>query len=259
MYNRLFTKILDSSIWLEPTATRIVWITLLATMDKNGYAHFSAIENLAGRARIPIKETLEAVAILSSPDPNSANPDNEGRRIERVPGGFIILNAEIHRGTMNKEIEREQTRVRVAAHREKLKCNKPPVTRALPSVTSASASVVTSEGIGDARGKGEPGVPLTPLEVRFNEWMKFRKSLGKKPGNWEMMFDEQRVWLKQFPASTQLEILSQSIRNGWQGLFPFKSESTTAPPWQSAADRKQTEIDEANRLYREKKRRERAP
>jgi hypothetical protein len=41
MYNRLFTKILDSSIWLEADTTRIVWITMLASMDEDGFAPFS--------------------------------------------------------------------------------------------------------------------------------------------------------------------------------------------------------------------------
>lgn len=117
MYNKLFTKILDSSIWLEATETRIVWITLLAAMDEDGYAHFSAMENLASRARVTIEQAGKAVACLLAPDPNSGNPDHEGRRIERVPGGFIILNAEKHRGILNRVIAREQTRIRVERHR----------------------------------------------------------------------------------------------------------------------------------------------
>lgn len=117
MYNKLFTKILDSSIWLEPTSTRIVWITILAAMDQDGYAHFSAIENLAGRARVTTNEAAEAVRCFLAPDPNSANPENEGRRIERVPGGYIVLNAGPHRNMINREIQREQTRLRVAKHR----------------------------------------------------------------------------------------------------------------------------------------------
>lgn len=117
MFNKLFTKILDSSIWLEPLPTRIVWITLLAAMDRDGYAHFSAIENLALRARVTVAEAEEAVKCFMSPDPNSANPDNKGRRIERVPGGFLILNAQQHRDTINRDVQREQTRERVAKHR----------------------------------------------------------------------------------------------------------------------------------------------
>jgi hypothetical protein len=118
MYNKLFTKILDSSIWLEPHTTRIVWITLLAAMDQDGYAHFSAIENLASRARVSVRDTKKAIDCFLSPDPNSSNPTNDGRRVERVPGGYLILNAAEHRQTFNREIRREQTRVRVARYRE---------------------------------------------------------------------------------------------------------------------------------------------
>lgn len=117
MYNKIFTKILDSSIWLEPTPTRIVWITLIAAMDETGYAHFSALENLALRARVTREEADKAIEVLSSPDENSADPEFEGRRIERIPGGFMILNAEKHRGLVTRIIQREQTRLRVAKHR----------------------------------------------------------------------------------------------------------------------------------------------
>lgn len=121
MFNKLFTKILDSSIWLEPTTTRIVWITLLAAMDETGYAHFSAVENLAARARVTKEEAEKAIECFLKPDKNSANPDHQGSRVERVPGGFFILNAAAHRAMMNREIQKEQTRLRVAKHREKKK------------------------------------------------------------------------------------------------------------------------------------------
>ncbi len=148
MYNRLFTKILDSSIWLEPDSTRIVWITLLAAMDQDGYCHFSALENLAARARVTIEHARKAVECFEAPDPNSENLANEGRRIERVPGGYMVLNAAEYRKKFTREIEREQTRIRVANLRERKKVgNKTSVTEALHTVSpaSASASVPVSE------------------------------------------------------------------------------------------------------------------
>jgi hypothetical protein len=56
MYNKLFTKILDSSIWLEPQATRLVWITLLAAMDEDGFCPFASGLNLARRAKMTPNE-----------------------------------------------------------------------------------------------------------------------------------------------------------------------------------------------------------
>lgn len=126
MYNKLFGKILDSSIWLEDPYTRIVWITLLAAMDQDGYAHFSAIANLAIRAQVPVDKAEIAVDKLMAPDAESGDPEHDGRRIERVPGGFIILNAPKYRDLATRIIQREQTRERVAKHRAKkdvTKCN----------------------------------------------------------------------------------------------------------------------------------------
>jgi hypothetical protein len=60
------------------------------------------------------------------------------------------------------------------------------------------------------------------LRETFQRWIAFRKGLGKKPKDWDAMFSEQATWIKQFPEKEAVEILSASIRNGWQGLFPPK-------------------------------------
>jgi hypothetical protein len=117
MYNKLFAKILDSSIWLEEPATKVVWVTLIAAMDEDGFAHFSAPQNLANRAVLTLEETEAAIKILESPDPNSADKEFDGRRIERVPGGWIVLNAKKYHDPTTRAIAREQTRRRVFKHR----------------------------------------------------------------------------------------------------------------------------------------------
>jgi hypothetical protein len=129
---------------------------------------------------------------------------------------------------MNREIRREQTRLRVIRHREKQECNAISVTSALQSVTAASASSsVLKEGV---RG-------------RFQDWVKVCKAMRNKPKNWESMFHEQAEWLQKFSESDQIEILSQSIRNNWQGLFPPKRDKK---PWK----RKETRSNQS-RLDRE--------
>ena len=123
MYNKIFTKILDSSVWLEPTPIRIVWITLLAAMDEDGFCSFAAVGNVAGRARVTIEEARNALEILASPDPESSDPDNEGRRIERVSGGWIVLNATKYRELVSRANAQEKTRERVRRFREKSSSN----------------------------------------------------------------------------------------------------------------------------------------
>jgi len=121
MYNKIFTKILDSSVWLEPTPTRIVWFTFLAAMDESGYVQFASAANVAHRARVELAEAESALACLEAPDPHSSDPDNEGRRIERVPGGWMILNAAKYRDLISRSVIQEQTRIRVKNYRERLK------------------------------------------------------------------------------------------------------------------------------------------
>lgn len=119
MYNKLFTKILDSSIWLAPDPHRLVWITILAAMDEDGNVMMASAANLAARARVSLEHAKEAIAAFEGPDPDSGDPENEGRRIERFPGGWHVLNAAKYRALVTKAIIREQTRLRVQKHRSK--------------------------------------------------------------------------------------------------------------------------------------------
>ena len=147
MYNKLFTKILDSSIWLESDTTRLVWLTLLAAMDQDGFCEFASVKNLAHRAVVSLDKCKEAVEILESPDPDSADPDNDGRRIERIPGGWLVINAEKYKELVSRTVAREKARQRVAKHRAKqvgsTKCN--------ADVTHSNVSVTQSYTEADAK------------------------------------------------------------------------------------------------------------
>jgi hypothetical protein len=97
MFAKVFQKMLDSSIWLESDSTLRVWITLLLSMDSEGFAAFASIENLSRRARVKPSLTKRAVEILESPDPNSTTPTEQGRRIRRVDGGWVVVNCRKYR------------------------------------------------------------------------------------------------------------------------------------------------------------------
>ena len=100
-YSKLYSGILTSSIWCEPDHVLRVWIAMLAHCDAGGYVPGS-IPGFASMARVGIPEMRESIKILSSPDPDSRNPDNEGRRIKTIDGGWQILNYPIYRG-MNQD------------------------------------------------------------------------------------------------------------------------------------------------------------
>lgn len=88
---KLYGTILDSSIWGEPLSVRIVWISLLAMADKDGRVAASS-DGISRRANVPLKQTDHALAVLSSPDARSKSDEHEGRRVERIDGGYQILN-----------------------------------------------------------------------------------------------------------------------------------------------------------------------
>lgn len=173
MYNKLFTKILDSSIWLESMPTRLIWVTLIAAMDETGFCAFSAPQNLSNRAIVPLEDTLAAIATLEAPDVNSADPDNDGRRIERVPGGWMVLNAGKYRELVTKAIILEQTRERVRKHRSK--DGNAGVTSGNGFYDSDTAfDSALSKSPGDTGGSFDAGVAFAAL------WPDYPKRVGRK-------------------------------------------------------------------------------
>jgi len=169
MYNKLFTKILDSSIWLEPDTTRIVWLTCIASMDEAGVVYFASVANLAHRANVPLGRAETAVKALESPDPNSSDPEYGGRRLERIPGGWIVLNADKYRGLVTRAIAREQTRERVRKFRARRKSSNADVTE---TKRGGNGRVTPSEARSEAKSDtvrtraAKPAAPAKPHPIK---------------------------------------------------------------------------------------------
>jgi hypothetical protein len=58
--------------------------------------------------------------------------------------------------------------------------------------------------------------------------MAYRRGLRNQPANIAAMFGEQLAWLGGFPNGVAIEVINQSLRNGWQGLFPPKGGQRSA-------------------------------
>lgn len=119
-YTKLFSSIVTSTVWCEDDATVRVWIALLAMADAGGMVEGS-IPGFANLARVPVEKMREALAKLEAPDQDSRTPDNEGRRIETVRGGWRILNYTAYRESRDLEVRREQNRKAQAKFRAKTK------------------------------------------------------------------------------------------------------------------------------------------
>ena len=107
-YTKLFSSILDSTVWLEDLHVKVTWITLLAMADKNGVIEAS-IPGLARRAGVTIEQCEEALEKFKSPDSYSKNPDFEGRRIGDTPGGWQLLNHAYYKKLEQEEAERQKS------------------------------------------------------------------------------------------------------------------------------------------------------
>lgn len=130
MYSKLFSSLVNSSLWSEPDHIRLLFITLLALADRDGIIYGSR-SGLMRAAMIDLDAAKEydPWMALMSPDDDSSdlmrNPDNEGRRLEEIPGGFRIINYTYYRSLRDSEDRKTQNKKAQQRHREKVSHNKP--------------------------------------------------------------------------------------------------------------------------------------
>lgn len=115
-FTKLFSSITDSTIWSEDNETRIVWITLLAMSDGEGYVA-AAIPGIAKRANVSIQAVEVALRKFQQPDPYSRSKEHEGRRVAEVERGWFILNYRRFREIRDNEARKEQNRAAQRKHR----------------------------------------------------------------------------------------------------------------------------------------------
>lgn len=101
-FTKLFSSITESTVWCEPMATRLVWITMLAMADKKGRV-WGSVPGLANRARVPIEDTEKALETFQAPDRYSRTTEHEGRRIAPMDGGWQLLNYQKYRDIRDEE------------------------------------------------------------------------------------------------------------------------------------------------------------
>ncbi|KKM20857.1 hypothetical protein LCGC14_1641290 [marine sediment metagenome] len=90
-------KLLDSSVWVgTPHNVKILWITMLSLADREGQV-MKSLPGLARRADLTRTETVEALSFLMAPDPDSQTKLYEGRRVQELEKGWLLLNYVDHR------------------------------------------------------------------------------------------------------------------------------------------------------------------
>lgn len=148
MFSKLSDSITRSSLWSEKYHVRVVFVSLLSLKDDNGFVEGTR-SSLQRICNVTMDEFDEAIKVLSSPDHESKTPDFEGRRIDKIEGGWVVLNHEKYRlpEQTKKENRNEYMRAYMAKKRavnSNIKLT--PINSELTSVSvSISSSVSSSE------------------------------------------------------------------------------------------------------------------
>jgi len=93
---------------------------MLAMADQHGRV-WASIPGLANRAQVSLANTEIALNRFLAPDQYSRTPDNEGRRIEIIDGGWRLLNHAKYRALRDQEHRKEYKREWIRKERAKKK------------------------------------------------------------------------------------------------------------------------------------------
>jgi hypothetical protein len=108
-YTKLFSGLTESTVWIEPYATRVLWVSMLSWADQHGRV-FGSVPGIARRAGIQLEECEAALASFMAPDHHSRTTDHDGRRIEKIDGGWLLLNHGKYRAMRDDDARREYQR-----------------------------------------------------------------------------------------------------------------------------------------------------
>jgi len=169
-FTKLASTIISSSIWSEDDKTRILWVTMLALCDADGFVA-GTVPGLAAMARMSKKAIERSLVKLEAPDPDSRTKANDGRRLMPMDGGWLVLNYSLYRNrersVHRKAYLREYQRVYMQSVRQE-KSNK-----CLTGVQPSASSSDLSSSVPDLGGSGGAPSPVEELKT-FGELNKVR-------------------------------------------------------------------------------------
>lgn len=236
-FTKLWSEILSSSIWNEDDKVRIVWITMLAAMGPD-YMVRASVGGLAHMARVSKEACEHALTVLTSPDPDSRSQDNEGRRVQKVDGGFFILNGgkyrearslderKVYMANYMKEYRKRQNERKLERKQRKQNVNasKPPLAQAEAEADSTKPPIVPQGGL-------DVEIPELLRTKEFldawENWLTYRKEKRKPVST--MAAKQQLQNCLEWGVVPAIQSIKDSIANDYQGLFPTKLSSRSVP------------------------------
>lgn len=140
-FAKIYSTILDSSVWGESKDVKILWVTLLAMGANTGGLVEASVGGLARRAGLTREECEVALEVLLAPDPDDKSGVDEGRRIQKTERGWSITNHKYYRDF------RTDAQVQNAERQQRFRDNHPKPKKSKPASSLPTVTPVTSNGV----------------------------------------------------------------------------------------------------------------
>ena len=125
MYAKIFDSMYEGTLYGHWEAI-VTLQQMLVLCDPAGVIDMTP-QAIAGKTSIPVEIINKGIEVLSSPDPHSRTPGEDGRRIatidEHRPWGWYIVNHAKYQRLKSAEEKREADRARMANKRKSQQIN----------------------------------------------------------------------------------------------------------------------------------------
>lgn len=235
MYGKIFDSMYEGTLYGHWEAI-VTLQQMLVLCSAEGVVDITP-QAMSARTSIPLEIITKGIGILAEPDPYSRTPGDEGRRILLLdahrPWGWVIVNYAKYQAIKSRAEKNEADRIRIAEQRKVNKIKDV----ALRSNLSQPVADVAPEAGAESESESKPYGAVAP---------------GWLPANWQIYLQHRKESRKPLTATAQtaainkLErwkaegkdisaIITQSVENGWSGLFEVKQgvgqgKPSIAPP-----------------------------
>ena len=170
MYAKIFDSMYEGTLYGHWEAI-VTLQQMLVLCDPVGVIDMTP-QAIAGKTSIPIEIILKGIEVLTSPDPHSRTPGEDGRRIatidEHRPWGWYIVNHAKYQRLKSAEEKREADRVRMAEKRNTNKSSHVATSRAaspeVAKVAHSDSDVDTDSNKVKPKAQRFAPPPWIPLE-----------------------------------------------------------------------------------------------
>ena len=237
---KVYSSFWTGSLRDQPPYARLLFLSLLDLCDETGEVRATPAY-IAAHAALSEADVKDGLDRLAQPDPESHNPDEEGRRILRTgTQAWRIVNYrkyyEMHRAEERREYLKEAKRKERSAKCQHVSTN----------VNTSTMKEKEKEKEKEKKPPKEAIARLTPLSLlgvgfqtpslseAYEKYDKMRIEKRVKPWTKTTVEERAKQWAAFEPSQVEAA-LRRSVSCGWQGVFPEREPSSSS----SASEREQ--------------------